>query len=605
MRTFLATILAIVGSFYATYTIGMEDSAFEQAFSNLPKNDNPNYISAIQDLRLRWILESHPEAATFSGQPGPVHAWTDYSLTAIERRQSQLRRMLGLIRNLDPSTLSSDQRIDYQLLYHDLRTEVQGFEFPNHLMPLNKMEGIYRDVPRVFGAMPRRNTQDFETILQRLEALPNLIQQVEALIREGLSQGITPPQVTLHGLPEQIRGLIPQERSESPLLAPFRDMPDTIAQSEQERLRKRANAIYAESVAPAWRALSDVIEQEYIPNARVETPFTSLPNGKRWYAHKIFENTTTSLGAEEIHRIGLSEVSRIRDKMDSIIARTNFKGNFLEFTEFLRNDPRFYYTREEELLRGFRDIAKRIDGELPKLFGTLPRLSYGVKPMPAYRAKAETSARYLSGSLENGRAGLFWVNTYDLPSRPKWGMESLTIHEAVPGHHLQIAIANELPLHPLRRWGQYTAFTEGWALYAESLGYDLGLYTDPYSEFGALTDEMMRAVRLVVDTGMHQLGWSREQAREYFLANTSKPVHEVSVEIDRYLVWPGQALSYKLGQLQIKALRAQAEAQLGGDFDIRAFHDHLLSAGPLPLKVLEARMAKWLIVESERRGIDT
>lgn len=600
MRIFRTILLAILGNIFATYSVAMESATFDQAISNLPKENSKNYLTALQDLRFRWFLENHPEAATFLAQQGPVHRWTDYSLPAIERRQDQSRRMLDLIRSLDPGTLSSDQRIDYQLLYHNLRTEVQGFEFPNHLLSLNKMEGIYRDVPQVLAAMPRRSSDDFETILQRLEALPEHVQQISGLMRQGLSQGITPPKVTLHGLPDQIRELVPDKASKSPLLAPFREIPETIPKSEQERLQRKAHAIYEESMAPAWRDFAVFIEQEYIPKARLATPFTSLPNGKHWYAHKIFENTTTSLTAEEIHQIGLAEVDRIRRKMNSVIARTGFQGHFREFTEFLRNDPRFYYTSEEELLRGFRDIAKRIDGELPKLFGNLPRLSYGVKPIPAYRAKSETSARYLPGSLEAGRAGVFWANTYDLASRPKWGMESLTIHEAVPGHHLQISLANELSLHPLRRWGSYTAFTEGWALYSESLGYELGLYSDPYNEFGALTDEMMRAVRLVVDTGMHQLGWSREQATEFFLANTSKPVHEVAVEIDRYLVWPGQALSYKLGELKMQALRTEAETQLGDAFDIRSFHDHLLGAGALPLYILEARMEKWILANSVR-----
>lgn len=600
MRIFRTILLAILGNIFATYSVAMESATFDQAISNLPKENSKNYLTALQDLRFRWFLENHPEAATFLAQQGPVHRWTDYSLPAIERRQDQSRRMLDLIRSLDPGTLSSDQRIDYQLLYHNLRTEVQGFEFPNHLLPLNKMEGIYRDVPQVLAAMPRRSSDDFETILQRLEALPELVQQISGLMRQGLSQGITPPKVTLHGLPDQIRELVPDKASKSPLLAPFREIPETIPKSEQERLQRKAHAIYEESMAPAWRDFAVFIEQEYIPKARLATPFTSLPSGKHWYAHKIFENTTTSLTAEEIHQIGLAEVDRIRRKMNSVIARTDFHGDFREFTEFLRNDPRFYYTSEEQLLRGFRDIAKRIDGELPKLFGNLPRLSYGVKPIPAYRAKSETSARYLPGSLEAGRAGVFWANTYDLASRPKWGMESLTIHEAVPGHHLQISLANELSLHPLRRWGSYTAFTEGWALYSESLGYELGLYSDPYNEFGALTDEMMRAVRLVVDTGMHQLGWSREQATEFFLANTSKPVHEVAVEIDRYLVWPGQALSYKLGELKMQALRTEAETQLGDAFDIRSFHDHLLGAGALPLYILEARMEKWILANSVR-----
>lgn len=604
MSTFRKMMFAVIGCTLAANNAGaMGQAAFDRAIAALPSGSSDTYLTALQDLRYHWYLESSPEFATFSGQPGPVHRWTDYSPSAVERRQRQVQRLLDLIRNLDPSSVPSNLRMDYQLLYSDLRTEVLSFNFPDHLMPINQMEGIHRLVPQILAAMPRDSTDDIDIILQRLEALPALIQQTTALMRRGLAQGITPPKITLGGLPEQIRALVPEEPVESPLLAPFKKIPESIASKSQiEQLQKRATDIYNESTAPAWREFAEFIEQEYIPEAREETAFSELPDGKRWYGYKIVENTTTNFTAEEIHEVGLAEVRRIRGKMDAVITKTGFKGNFREFTDFLRNDPRFYYTSEEELLRGFRDIAKRIDGELPRLFGTLPRLPYGVQPIPAYRAKSETSARYLRGSIEAGRAGLFWANTYDLPSRPIWGMESLTAHEAVPGHHLQMSLASELPLHPLRRWNRYTAFVEGWALYAESLGYDLGLYKDPYNEFGALADEMMRAIRLVVDTGMHQMGWSREQATDYFLANTSKPAHEVAVEIDRYLVWPGQALSYKLGQLKISALRAEAEAELGAEFDVRAFHDHLLGAGPLPLNVLEARMDSWLSAKSARHG---
>ncbi|MFC6633044.1 DUF885 domain-containing protein [Microbulbifer taiwanensis] len=595
----LAKTLLLSATLAATGASAMEEKAFEKVFDALPKKGASEQLQALQDLRYRWVMESFPGWATYEGYPGVNDRWTDASMDGIERRREQTRRMLAASRHIDSEKLPENQQLDYQLLYQDLLNEVKGFQFPDHLLPVSHMDGIQRNVPGVLNSMPKRSAADYETLLARLEKLPALVTQTRALMQEGLEKKITPPQITLRDLPGQIRALIPGDPKQSPLLKAFNEMPRSIAAGQQRRLQNRAYALYHKEVVPAWRALAEFVERDYIPGAVVDTAFTSMPDGLRWYAHKVRDNTTTALSPEEIHRIGLAEVKRIRGEMDRIIQKTGFEGDFKAFTEFLRTDPRFYYSDKEELMRGYRDIAKRIDGELPALFGTLPRLPYGVKPIPGYSEKSQTTAYYQPGSAEAGRAGVFFANTYNLPSRPKWEMEALTVHEAMPGHHLQIALAQEQKdIHPLRRLTFYTGFVEGWGLYSESLGYDLGLYTDPYSEFGALTYDMWRAVRLVVDTGMHQLGWNREQAIEYFMDNSAKPLHDVTVEIDRYLVWPGQALAYKLGQLKIKELRASAEQQLGSNFDIRAFHDQLLGAGALPLNLLEARMDDWMKAQS-------
>lgn len=595
MSFFRKSLMATAAMLLAATASAMEQKAFEKAFEALPKEDAAAQLTALQDLRYRWLMESHPERATYEGYPGLDTLWTDASMDGIERRRDQTRRLLAASRHLDSDTLPDDRQLDFQLLYQDLLTEVKGFQFPDHLLPVNHMSGIQVNVPGVLNTMAHRTETDYTQILERLEKVPALVAQTRALMEKGLEEKITPPQITLRDLPGQIRALIPEDPKQSPLFKAFADMPGSIPADTQRRLRNRAYALYHKDLVPAWRGLVEFVERDYIPGARVDTAFTDMPDGLRWYAHKVRENTTTDLSPAEIHRIGLSEVRRIRAEMDQVIAKTGFKGSFKEFTEFLRTDPQFYYRSEEALLKNYRDIAKRIDGELPGLFGKLPRLPYGVKPIPAYAAKSQTTAYYMPGSNEAGRAGVFYANTYNLPSRPKWEMEALTVHEAVPGHHLQIALAQEQKnLHPLRRNKHYTAFVEGWGLYSESLGHDLGLYTDPYSEFGALTYDMWRAVRLVVDTGMHQLGWSREQAIEYFASNSAKPMHDITVEIDRYLVWPGQALAYKLGQLKIVELRTRAEEELGDDFDIRSFHDQLLSAGALPLNVLETRMNNWI-----------
>jgi uncharacterized protein (DUF885 family) len=323
-----------------------------------------------------------------------------------------------------------------------------------------------------------------------------------------------------------------------------------------------------------------------------------LPDGRAWYAFNARVNASTSLNPRQIHELGLSEVKRIRAEMDKVIAQTGFKGSFGEFLDFMRKDPRFFYTDAADLLRGYRDICKRADPELARLFGKLPRLTYGVLPVPTYAEKSQTTGYYQAGSLEAGRPGYFFANTYALDTRPKWEMEALTLHEAVPGHHLQIALTQEMENVPeFRRHGGYTAFGEGWGLYAESLGTEMGFYKDPYMNFGRLVYEMWRAIRLVVDTGMHDMGWTRQQAIGYFLANASKNEHDVTVEVDRYIVWPGQALAYKIGELKIKELRAYATKELGEKWDVRAFHDQLLRQGALPLDLLEKRTKNWVRVQ--------
>jgi uncharacterized protein (DUF885 family) len=369
---------------------------------------------------------------------------------------------------------------------------------------------------------------------------------------------------------------------------------------QAQSLRERAFKAYSDSVLPAYERLLEFTENEYLPGAREAIAAKDLPNGEAWYAHNVALRTTTTLSPQEIHDIGLAEVKRIRSEMDRVIIESGFEGSFEEFLAFLRTDPQFYHTTAEGLMREYRDIAKRADPELTKVFGMLPRNPYGVIPVPSYAEKSQTTAYYQRGSIRAGRPGYFFANTYALDTRPRWEMEALTLHEAVPGHHLQISLQQEMENVPwFRQNPSYTAFTEGWGLYSESLGEEMGFYKDPYSKFGQLTYEMWRAVRLVVDTGMHSLGWSRQQAIDYFMRNAGKQEHDIIVEIDRYIVWPGQALAYKLGELKIKELRAYSEAELGERFDIRDFHDRLLGQGSVPLTVLEADMRDW--VESKKR----
>jgi prolyl oligopeptidase len=376
-------------------------------------------------------------------------------------------------------------------------------------------------------------------------------------------------------------------------------MPGSIAVENQESLRASAIETIEKTVLPAYRKLDRYFNEKYLPACRETIGQSTLPNGSAWYEHLARTYTTTRMTPDEIHRLGLEEVKRIRGEMQEIIEEVGFEGSFKEFLAFLRTDPQFYYDNPDELLEAYRATSKRIDPELVNLFGVLPRMPYGVKPIPESIAPDTTTAYYSRPAADGSRAGTYWVNLYKPEVRPRYEIEVLTVHEAMPGHHLQIALQQELGDMPMfRRFQGFTAFVEGWALYSERLGYDLGLYKDPYSRFGQLTYDMWRAVRLVVDTGMHYKGWTRQQAIDFFKDNAAKTEHDIVNEIDRYISWPGQALAYKVGQLKILTLRERAERRLGDNFDIRAFHDELLGGGALPLDILEQRMDAWLETSS-------
>ncbi|MBW3660983.1 MAG: DUF885 domain-containing protein [Gemmatimonadetes bacterium] len=550
----------------------------------------------------------YPEWATWVGWEDADHgAWTDASLAAIERRHARLGDPLAVLESIPRDALSPEDRLSYDLFRRDLELEVEGTRFPDHLMPITQLDGIHQEAANLLAAMPARTEDDFEAILSRLHGLPERIEQTVALMEAGLEAGVVQPRVPLRDVPDQVAALIVEDPLESPMLQAFRERPASIPEETWGRLRMDAVDAYEQGIAPALERLRRFLDEAYLPGSRRAIAATELPDGEAWYAYRVRRSTTTDLSPREIHELGLAEVARIRSEMEAIIAATAESraadpdapdgDDFAAFTEWLRTDPRFYHDDPEALLTGYRDIQalKRADPELAALFGTLPRLPYGVKAVPAFAEKSQTTAYYRRGSAEAGRPGWFFANTYALDTRPKWEMEALTLHEAVPGHHLQIARAQELEDLPrFRRFTGPTAFVEGWGLYAESLGEEMGFYEDPYSKFGQLTYEMWRAVRLVVDTGMHAFGWDRQRAIDFFAANSSKPLHDITVEIDRYIVWPAQALAYKIGELRIKALRARAEEALGDDFDIREFHDVVLGAGALPLDLLEGRVEAWI-----------
>jgi uncharacterized protein (DUF885 family) len=457
------------------------------------------------------------------------------------------------------------------------------------------MDGAHLLLGQLSGFISFRNKKDYEDYLLRLRAFPNFTNQLIILLKEGMKTGWVQVSLPLRSVPAQIEGQLKKEVKESVLFEPFKKFPDNLPVADRTNLSEAASRTLTEEVMPAYEKLLKFIKDEYLPACRTNIAASSLPEGKAYYAQAIQEYTTTNLSAQEIHDIGKKEVARIRQEMEEIMKQTGFRGTFKEFLTFLRTDPQFYYTKPEDLLAGYRDICKRIDAELPRLFAELPRLPYGVKAFPDFEAPAQTTARYYGGAGDGSRPGYFVANTYKLETRPTYEMEALALHESVPGHHLQISRAQELKgLPQFRTSSNVTAFVEGWGLYAESLGKEMGFYTNPYSHFGQLTYEMWRACRLVVDTGIHAFGWSRQQAIDLMLENTAKSENDIIVEVDRYIVWPGQALAYKIGELKIKEIRAKAEKQLGQYFNVRTFHNALLDDGALPLDLLEIKMNEWI-----------
>jgi uncharacterized protein (DUF885 family) len=557
----------------------------------------------------RW-MEEYPELATAVGYPGQNRRWTDDSPAGVAEREKHLHQSLEGLKKINRAALPTSEQLNFDLYEELLETAIEGLKYGDDPMPFRGVVPGNRWIPvdqmgsparvaDLFAIMPHEKVSDYEDILARMQTLHTPLEQTIWWMQEGLKRGYSPPKITLRDVPKQIADVTPADPMKSALLQPFLKFPPGIGAADRERLTERAKQIYTSSMAPAFQKIYDYLVNTYIPACRESIAASALPDGAAAYAYHIRWETTVNLTPQRIHEIGLAEVKRIRGEMDKVIQSAGFKGSFHEFTEFLRTDPRFYYDKPEDLVNGYRIIAKKIDPELALEFGKLPRLPYGVKPVPDYDAPSQTTGYYEPGSPEAHRPGYFNVNTYKLEARPKWEMEALSLHESVPGHHLQFALAQEQENVPeFRKNIGYSAFVEGWALYCEGLGEDLGLYKDPYSKFGQLTYEMWRAVRLVVDTGMHSMGWTRQQSIDYFRENTGKTDQDITVEVDRYIVWPGQALAYKLGQLKIRELRGRAEKELGNRFDVRAFHDAVVEQGAVPLSFLEAHMDSWIAAQN-------
>jgi uncharacterized protein (DUF885 family) len=550
---------------------------------------------ALLDEAWRFQLQEDPLFATRVGE----HRWNDRlpSVTAEdERRRADFSRvLLERLKSIDPAALGSQDRVSYQMFERQLEDALADFEFKGFYFPITVDDGFHIAFARLPSRVPLETAEDYQNYLARLKAFPEYVAQHIALMREGLGAGYSLPRVIFEGYEVTIASHLVDDPTRSVFYSPFQRLPARIAESERERWIEAGKAAIAEAVVPAYRRFLDFMVNEYLPKARTSIGASELPHGREYYAHLIRRFTTLDLTADQVHQRGLDEVARIRAEMNQVIREVGFTGDFPAFLKFLRTDSRFYAKSPEQLLKEAAWIAKRMDGKLPSLFKTLPRLPYGIEPVPAHLAPKYTGGRYVGPAQGSTEAGNYWVNTYALASRPLYTLESLTLHEAVPGHHLQNALARELSaLPPFRRFTNLSAFGEGWGLYSERLGLEAGFYTDPYSNFGRLTYEMWRACRLVVDTGMHAKGWTREQARDFLASNTALSLHEIRTETDRYISWPGQALAYKIGELTIRELRAKAERELGERFDVREFHDLVLGNGPVPLPVLESQVNSFI-----------
>jgi uncharacterized protein (DUF885 family) len=553
-------------------------------------------------------LELNPLGATFIGD----HRFddrlaNDISPEHLEKNRALEEQYLAEIRNIDPAQLEGQDLLSHQIFESQRVQAIEGFRYPDHLLPINQFYGM----PNLFAllgsgasAQPFKTVEDYDNFLGRVDGFVVWMDQARSNMREGVKQGVVQPRVLMEKTLPQLAAHLVEDPEQSVFYEPVKTMPESFSAEDRERLTAAYADAIEKQVVPAYRAMHDFIRDEYLPASRDTVGLSELPNGQSWYAYRVKTITTTELTPEQIHRIGLDEVERIHGEMRKVMEEVEFEGELADFFEYLNTDERFYYDDKEELLSGYRALREDVEKKSLNIFNAMPAADFEIRPVEPFREQSAAGGSYMSAAPDGSRPGVFYVNTYDMSARPMWAMESLYLHEAVPGHHFQISIQRELDELPrFRRFGGYTAFSEGWGLYAESLGKELGVYEDPYQYFGALAAELFRSIRLVVDTGLHAKGWTRQQVLDYMYANTAIKEARAVSETERYIAIPGQALAYKIGQLKIAELRQNAEQALGEDFDVKAFHAQILEDGALPLDVLETKIERWVDDQHQRIAI--
>ncbi|KQV89129.1 DUF885 family protein [Pelomonas sp. Root1237] len=552
------------------------------------------------DAQWELTLQRQPILATSLGDPRYNDRLID-TTTAAYRVQAkrELQEQLKALTGFSKAKLEPRDRVSYSILRLDLEQNLAGERFPDWMQPISQIGGLPSFLAQMGtgqSIQPFRTTKDYDDWLKRLALAVPLFDGSIANMRDGLKAGVTQPRAVMEKVLPQLTALAVTDPEKSLFWGPIKNFPEAVPAADRERIAAEMRKLLSTGVLPAYARLLAFVRDEYMPKARKSTGWSALPDGKAWYAHRVQQSTTLKLTPDQIHAIGLKEVARILGEMEGVRKEVGFQGDLKGFFKYLQDDPRFYFSKPEDLLNGYRDLQKKINGLTPKLFDIQPKADYEVKEVEAFRAESAAGASYQNGTTDGSRPGVFYVNTFNLKAQPIFGMETLSLHEASPGHHFQISIAQEdATLPAFRRFGSnYTAYVEGWALYAESLGKELGLFTDPYQWYGRLSDEQLRAMRLVVDTGLHAKGWTRERAIKFMLDNSSMAESDVVSEVERYIVWPGQALGYKIGQLEITKLRAEATQALGPKFEVKGFHRVVLTAGQVPLPVLRELVMEWV-----------
>ena len=559
-------------------------------------------VNLLSEEYFNSMVALRPTSGTFIGKQD-VNDKFDSATTpeSLNNTYSLLTSFEDKLLQIDSSKLAGQALLSYEILKRDLAFSKRGFEFPSYMMPINQMSGlhnVFAGLGSGQSAQPFNTIEDYKNFVSRADGFIQWLEGIESNMRKGIENNVVLPKALTEKLIPQFSAHIVKDETQSVFWGPVNSFPESLSDQQKQSITASYKVMILDRLVPAYSKMTKFLKEEYLPNSRETFGYSDLPNGKAWYEYQIATHTTLDMNAEEIHKIGLSEVSRIRNEMEWVKEQLNFEGDLQAFFEFLREDEQFYFKSADELINAYVEVKEKIDARVPLLFDIAPKADYEVKLVEAFRAQSAAGASYASPAPDGSRPGIFYINAHNLKAQPKFLVETLSIHEAAPGHHFQIALQQEVEgLPSFRKFGGYTVFSEGWALYAESLGKELGLFTDPLMWYGRLVDEQLRAMRLVVDTGLHAKGWSREKAIQFMLENSSMAESDVTAEVERYIGWPGQAVSYKVGQFKIQELRDYCEEKLGKKFDIKAFHTQILIDGALPMPILESKIKKWVEVQ--------